>query len=113
MPQERPNHYGHLLDKRDETLRNKIEADAVRARRNPPVKTVFFPNVNDALMRRQQRREAFIARTLMVAFVIGLIYALVTGDRFGYVVAGFSFVGFWITCFVAGSRVNRRRLEGS
>ncbi len=112
MPLERPNHYGHLLDKR-----NRIEGDDVRARRGliqgapeQPIKTVFFPNVNEVLIRRQQAREALAARVTMSFIVAGLIYWAVTGDSFGGICAGFNFVGFIVVCFVAGNRVNRRRL---
>lgn len=61
-----------------------------------------FPPIADALERRQRFREAFVARAQLLTGAAGLIYS--HWDSFGYVIAGFGFVGFVITCFVAGNR---------
>lgn len=95
MPLERQNHYGHLL---------------VPGAPEQPIKTVHFPSYDEAAVRRQMAREAFAARTMAILFVATLAYGIYAHDDLAYVGAAVNFVCFWIVCFVAGSRVGKRRL---
>lgn len=66
-----------------------------------------FPDLDALLEKRRCAREALAARTLMATFAAGVIYGI-GWNNFGWVVAGFSLVGFTITCFVAGNRQYKR-----
>jgi hypothetical protein len=88
MPQERPNHYGHLLD------------------RPHLIKSPAFPNVAEAQARRRRARENLSARLLLFGLFISLLYTLISHNPFGLVAAGFFGVGFAVACFIAGSRCN-------
>jgi len=83
---------------------NTIQLDeiAVAQRKLSP----RFPTIAEATERRTALRETIIARTLLGLTVGGLIYSV--WDRSGFGLAGASFVGFVITCFVAGNRRHGR-----
>lgn len=117
MPQERPNHYGHLLPGRhtlsDGTDISKKTVDQIKMAQRRADEEFFtakrkisprFPDVAEALERRRCLRETIAARTMIATGVAGGLYALITGETFGLVVLGFSIVGFITTCFVAGNR---------
>lgn len=108
MPLERRDHYGHMLE--NDAVREKLRQNRlVKNAPEQPVKTVHFPNFEEAYVRRQQAREALTARILIVGTGAGIVYGLGWHDSLGYIASVFCFGGFAITCFVAGSRVNRRR----
>ena len=105
MPQERPNHYGHLVNKpphhtlsdgTDISLKTVDEITAAQRRLSPK-----FPTIEEALERRRALRETIAARVLLG---FGGIIALIVGQSFGWVGVGFGFGGFIVTCFYAGNR---------
>jgi hypothetical protein len=63
---------------------------------------------------RQKQRETIAARTFGIGILLGLLYAAVgsvvpalqPSHGFGWWVVLFSFVGFVVTCFVAGGRAS-------
>ena len=63
-----------------------------------------FPVIADALEKRRQLRETIAARSLFTLFVGGLLYGIVE-NNYGFAVAGFGFVGFVVTSFIAGNRM--------
>ncbi len=85
---------------------DKLDIELAARRLRSPV----FPSIAEALEKRQRLRETIAARTMLVLTVAGLVYTY--WDSFGWVIAGFNFLGFVITCFVAGNRHHVRTNGG-
>jgi hypothetical protein len=62
-----------------------------------------YPTLDEALRRRQMRREALAARVLLGLVPLGIIGSI--WNSIGWIIAGFAFLGFVLTCFIAGDRV--------
>lgn len=89
------------------------EADQEFFARNRKLSPVF-PDVGTVLLRRQMHREKIAARILLV---LGLIFmvAIPFADHpvFMALGSGFFFLGFVLTCIVAGNRAYERNGRGS
>jgi hypothetical protein len=92
MPQERPNHYGHLIK----------DAPA------EPIKTVHLP---DGKVAARRARENVVARMFLFLVFFCPAFALVTGwDAFFFVGTSFSLLCFCVVCFIAVRRADRDNL---
>ena len=69
-----------------------------------------FPTIAEALEKRRQARETIAARTLLAIVPFGVIVSV--WNSFGWIMAGVGFVGFIVTCFVAGTRQTKRSEGG-
>jgi len=71
-----------------------------------PIKTNMFPNEKTARRRRQIQREQTTANALMATMLFSAIYFFVAGGWTSLGIFLASFIGFFVLCFVAGSRVD-------
>lgn len=73
-----------------------------------------FPDIATLLLRRQMRQEKYAARILLalgLIFAVGIPFA--DHPVFMALASGTFFLGFILTCVVAGSRAQLRGCKGS
>jgi hypothetical protein len=119
VPQERPNHYGHLVQpfklsdgtgisrmKVADIDKQMDEMIAARRKTSP-----VFPSHDEAQRRRRTRIENFVGRALMAVTVAGVALMFFHDVPFpiSLSIAGSGALGFTIACFIAGSRHDAER----